>query len=81
MIIAKLRPAIRKLQLPKNAKIYLMFNVALFHLINLDTPLQLTFQYKLKEENKFEVEWILNENTSQYLVKWKEYNNNENTWK
>ena len=39
MIIAKPGPAIRKLQLLKNAKIYLVFNVALLHLINLDTPL------------------------------------------
>ena len=78
IIIIKLGPAIRKLQLPKNAKIYLVFNVFLLHLVNPDTPLQSTFQYKLKEENEFEVEWILDKNTSQYLVKWKGYNDNKN---
>ena len=78
MIIIKPGPAIRKFQLPKNAKIHLVFNVALFHLANPDTPLQLTFQYEPEEENKFEIEWILDENTNQYLVKWKGYNNNEN---
>ena len=39
MIITKLRPAIHKLQLLKNAKVYLIFNVFLLHLANLDTPL------------------------------------------
>ena len=56
MIIIKLGPAIHKFQLPKNAKIYLVFNVALFYLANPDTLLQSTFRYKPKEKNEFEVE-------------------------
>ena len=56
IIITKLGPAIHKLQLPKNAKIYLMFNVFLLHSANPDTPLQLIFRYKPEEENEFEVE-------------------------
>ena len=64
MIIIKLGPAIRKLQLSKNAKIYLVFNVFLFYLANPDTPLQSTFRYKSKKENEFEVERILNKNTN-----------------
>ena len=78
MIIIKLGPAIRKLQLLKNAKIYLVFNVFLLHLANLDTPLQSIFRYEPKKENEFKVEWILNKNTSQYLVKWKNYDNSKN---
>ena len=56
MIIAKPGPAIRKLQLLKDAKVYLIFNVSLFRLASLDTPLQLTFRYEPEEENEFEVE-------------------------
>ena len=55
MIIIKLRPAIHRLQLPKNIKIYLMFNVSLLHPTSPDTPLQSTFQYKPEEKNKFEI--------------------------
>ena len=80
VIITKPGPAIYKLQLLKNAKIHLIFNVLLFYPANPDTPLQSTFQYKPEEENEFEIKRILNENTSQYLVKWKKYNNSENTW-
>ena len=57
-----------------------MFNVFLLHLINPDTPMQSTFWYKPEKKNEFEVKQILNENTSQYLVKWKGYDNNKNTW-
>ena len=64
MIIAKLKPAIRKLQLPKNAKIHLIFNVSLFYPANPDTLLQSTFRYKPKKKNEFEVKRILDENTS-----------------
>ena len=56
IIITKPGPAICKLQLPKDAKIHLIFNVILLHLANPDIPLQLTFQYKPEEENEFEVE-------------------------
>ena len=79
-IIAKPGPAIRRLQLPKDAKIHQVFNVFLLHLVSLDTPLQSTFRYEPEEENEFEIERILDENTSQYLVKWKEYDDSKNTW-
>ena len=39
IIIAKLGPAIRKLQLLKNAKVHLVFNVFLLHPASPDTPL------------------------------------------
>ena len=79
MIIAKLGPAIRKLQLPKDAKVHLMFNVFLLHPASPDTPLQLIFRYKPKEENEFEVERILDKNINQYLVQWKNYGSSKNT--
>ena len=39
------------------------------------------FRYKLEEENEFEVKRILNKNMSQYLIKWKGYDDSENIWK
>ena len=78
MIIIKPGPAIHRLQLLKDAKIHPIFNLFLLHLVSLDTPLQLTFQYKPEEENEFEVKQILDKNISQYLVKWKNYDNNKN---
>ena len=80
IIIVKPGPAIRKLQLPKDTKIYLVFNVALLHPASPDTLLQSIFWYEPQEKNKFEVERILDENTSQYLIKWKDYDNSENIW-
>ena len=38
------------------------------------------FQYELEEENEFEVEWILDKNTSQYLIKWKNYDKNKKNY-
>ena len=81
IIIVKLEPAVYRLQLLKNTKIHLMFNVSLFHPVNPDTPSQSIFRYEPEEKNEFEVEQILDKNTSQYLVKWKGYNNSENTKK
>ena len=39
IIIIKPGLTIRKLQLPKNAKIHPVFNISLLYLVNLDTPL------------------------------------------
>ena len=64
IVIAKSKLAVRRLQLPKNTKVHSIFNVSLFYLINPDTPLQSTFWYKPEEENKFEVEQILDKNMS-----------------
>ena len=56
IIIAKPGPAIRKLQLPRDARIHPVFNVFLLHPANPDTPLQSIFRYEPEEENEFEVE-------------------------
>ena len=55
MIIIKPGPAIYKLQLLKDAKIHLVFNVFLLHLSSPDTLLQSIFQYEPEEENEFEI--------------------------
>ena len=44
------------------------------------TPLQETFHYQPEEEQEFEVKQILKRKSQQYLVKWKNYPDLENTW-
>ena len=46
-----------------------------------EIPLQKIFHYQLEEEQEFEVEQILKKKSQQYLVKWKDYPDLENTWK
>ena len=57
-----------------------MFYILLLEPADPSTPLQDTFHYEVKEENKFEVEAILAQKGQQYLVKWKKYSKMENTW-
>ncbi len=45
-----------------------------------NTPLQETFYFKIEEENEFEAERILSQKGQSYLVKWKGYEDSENTW-
>ena len=80
LIIGKPGPATRELQLPKDAKIHLVFNVSLLYSTDPKTPLQTTFHYKTDQENEFEVEAILDRKSQRYLVKWKGYSSSENTW-
>jgi len=44
------------------------------------TSIQETFHYHSQEENRFEVERILEKKSQRYLVKWKKYPTTENTW-
>ncbi len=45
-----------------------------------NTPLQETFYYEIEEENEFEVEKVLAQKGQDYLVKWKGYEDSEDTW-
>ena len=58
----------------------MVFYILLLEPADLATPLQDTFYYEIKEENKFEVEAILAQEGQQYLIKWKGYPEAENTW-
>ena len=69
-----------KLQLLTDARIHLIFYISLLKLADPSIPLQDTFHYEIKEENEFEVEAILAQKGQQYLIKWKEYPETENTW-
>ena len=52
----------------------------MIELADQSTPLQETFHYQPEEEQEFEAEQILKRKGQQYLVKWKDYPDSENTW-
>jgi hypothetical protein len=58
-----------ELDLPKNARVFLVFHISLLESADLSTPIQKTFHYKPQKKNRFEVEEILKKNDQQYLVK------------
>jgi len=45
-----------ELDLPKNARIFLVFHISLLESVDLNTPIQETFHYYSQKENRFEVE-------------------------
>jgi hypothetical protein len=69
-----------ELDLPKNAKVFLVFHISLLELVDLSTSIQKTFHYKAQKESWYEVERILKQQGQSYLIKWKEYSISENTW-
>jgi hypothetical protein len=48
-----------ELDLPKNAKVFLVFHISLLESADPSTPIQETFHYKSQEKNRFKVEEIL----------------------
>jgi len=68
-----------ELDLPKNAKVFLVFHISLLKSADPSTSIQKTFHYKSQKKNRFEVKEILEKKGQQYLVKWKEYSTTENT--
>jgi len=72
-------PMSYELDLPKDAKVHLVFYIFLLELADSKTPLQETFHFEIKEENVFKVEKILRQRGQKYLIKWKGYLSTENT--
>ena len=70
-----------ELDLPKDAKVFLVFHISLLEPADPNTSIQKTFHYHPQKENRFEIERILEEKGQRYLVKWKKYSTTENTWK
>ena len=52
----------------------------MIELADQSTLLQETFHYQPEEEQEFKVEHILKRKGQQYLVKWRNYPDSENTW-
>jgi hypothetical protein len=69
-----------ELDLPKDARVFSVFHISLLESVDPSTSIQKTFHYYSQEENRFEVERILEKKSQRYLVKWKEYSTTENTW-
>jgi hypothetical protein len=69
-----------ELDLPRDARVFLVFYISLLESVDLSTSIQKTFHYHPQKENRFEVERILERKGQRYLVKWKEYPTTENTW-
>jgi len=62
-------PVNYELDLLKDAKVFLVFYISLLKSIDPNTSIQETFHYHPQEENRFEVERILEKKGQQYLVK------------
>ncbi|CAA9317827.1 hypothetical protein AVDCRST_MAG94-1309 [uncultured Leptolyngbya sp.] len=73
-------PVNYQLELPPDAKIHPVFHVSLLEPADPAIPVQTTFHYQTDEEQEFEVEKILGKEGQKYLVKWKGYPPEENTW-
>ncbi len=58
-----------ELDLPKDARVFLVFHISLLKSADPNTPIQETFHYHPQKENRFEVERILEEKSQRYLVK------------
>ena len=67
-----------ELQLPPDARIHPVFHISLLEPADSMTPLQEIFYYENDQEYK--VEKILEQRGQKYLVKWKGYEDSENTW-
>ena len=73
-----------KLRLPEGSRLHLIFHISLLELATDDTLIQDTIEVQAEEE-EYEVERILNSEWNpgkrrlEYLVKWKNYPNAENS--
>jgi len=73
-------PVNYELDLPKDARVFLVFHISLLEPADASTPLQDTFHFKPQEKEQFEVEKILKHKGQKFLIKWKGYPTLENTW-
>ena len=69
-----------RLRLLRNAWVHPNFHISMIELADQSTPLQEIFHYQPEEEQEFKIKYILKRKGQQYLVKWKNYPDSENTW-
>lgn len=69
-----------RLQLPSDARIHPVFHISLLEPADPLTPLQETFNFEPQEEDTFIVEKLLARKGQRYLVRWKDYPPEEDTW-
>ena len=80
LIMEERGPVNYKLDLLKDSKRHPVFHISLLEPADPNTPLQQHFQYEMEEEDEYEVEEILGQRGQKYLIKWKGYDDTENTW-
>jgi len=77
-------PVNYELQLPKSMKIHPIFHVSLLEKADPETPLDKETELEDPTEQEYEVEKILDHQVRRrqhfYLIKWKGYPQEENTW-
>ena len=73
-------PVNYRLALPPDAKIHPTFHISLLEPADAETPCQTTFHFQPEEQDTWEVEKILEQQGQEYLVKWKGFDDSENTW-
>ena len=69
-----------RLKLPKDARIHPVFHISLLEPADPNATLQTTFHFEAQEDEEFEVEEILKKQGQRYLVNWKGYPEEDNTW-
>ena len=79
LIIEERGPVNYKLDLSKDSKQHPVFHISLLEPADPNTPLQQYFQYEIEEEDEYKVEEILGQRGQKYLIKWKGYDDTENT--
>ena len=70
-----------ELKLLLNMRIHSVFHISLLESADSETSMQTTLHNFKEYENEYEVEKILQQRSQKYLIKWKEYEKKENTWK
>ena len=73
-------PVNYELELPPDTQIHLVFHIFLLEPADLETSIQTTLNNFKGYEDEYEVEKILKQKGQKYLIKWKSYSEEENTW-
>ena len=74
------RPVNYELELLAYAKVHPVFYISLFEKVANNIPISEEFMFEPEEDARYEIEKILKKQKNQYLVKWKEYPESENSW-
>ena len=69
LIVKQRGPVNYKVELPKGLKRHPVFYISLLEPADPSTPVQDSFYYKTKEEDKYKVEKILDQKGQKYLIK------------
>jgi hypothetical protein len=69
-LVKKIKKSVNyELDLPKNAKVFLVFYISLLKLADLIMPLQDVFYFHSQKEKQFKIEKILQQKDQKYLIK------------